>query len=72
MSESTTAFMNGAGPQTKAVYCVKYDANACSCSGVGSPCTDSSQCTTTKRSAYSLESSAISLPKITDCSSRLA
>ena len=50
--------MNGAGPQTKAVCDTKYDANVASFCWDGRPCTDTSQCTTVKRSAYSSASSA--------------
>ncbi len=64
--------MNGAGPQQKASYVVKWAANALSCSWVGRPWTDSSQWTTTNRSGCSAESRAHSWAKITELSSRLA
>ena len=68
----TTIFMKGAGPQTKASQVVYADANAFSCSPVGRPCTDSSQCTTCSRSGCSAASRLSSSAKITERSSRLA
>ena len=64
--------MNGAGPQTNASHDAYAAANARTCSRVGSPCTDSSQCTTCSRSGCAAARAASSAAKITDDSSRLA
>ena len=64
--------MNGPGPQMYAGRSVKGAASFASAVADGSPCSDSSQCTTVSRSGYFAASSRSASAKITEPSSRLA
>ena len=64
--------MNGPGPQMYASWPAYGAASADSAAALGSPCTDSSQCTTVSRSGYFAASSRSAAPKMTEFSSRLA
>ena len=71
-SASSAAAMNGPGPQMNASRPVYGAARPASAAALGSPCTDSSQCTTVNRSGYLAASSRSAPAKITEFSSRLA